>query len=176
MRALDAFVARLHAAVTISEQMTLTATTTMASATTANASGARTWGFVPARPTASAFRFPTAAGKANARAASDSTSLPAAAAVTSGTASASAAAATTHAPHNRAGFPVKFGVLAPQQLYCARHLGTTLFPESSDGRCGPNEGPSCADCAAGVAMLAPPVNRAGATMRPGVFVSVLAVF
>ncbi len=33
------------------------------------------------------------------------------------------------------------------KYYCARRLGTALIP-GSDGQCGPNNGPQCAECRA----------------------------
>jgi hypothetical protein len=41
-------------------------------------------------------------------------------------------------------------------LYCGRRLGVEAIP-GSDGRCGPNNGPQCADCQAGP--LPPPVKE-----------------
>ena len=32
--------------------------------------------------------------------------------------------------------------------YCGRYLGVDAIPDS-DGRCGPNSGPQCADCKSG---------------------------
>jgi hypothetical protein len=47
---------------------------------------------------------------------------------------------------NVAGAPVKFGSRVPK-LYCGRHLGRSEIP-GSDGTCGPDDGPQCADCIA----------------------------
>lgn len=50
---------------------------------------------------------------------------------------------------NRAGVEMRFGSGSGEgTLYCSRRLGITLIP-GSDGQCGPNNGPQCADCRAG---------------------------
>ena len=41
-------------------------------------------------------------------------------------------------------------------LFCGRRLGREAIP-GSDGRCGPNSGPQCADCQAGA--LPPPAAK-----------------
>lgn len=49
---------------------------------------------------------------------------------------------------NRVGAAMRLGTGAGKAtLYCGRRLGRTLIP-GSDGQCGPNSGPQCADCAA----------------------------
>lgn len=50
---------------------------------------------------------------------------------------------------NRAGVPMHYGTGAKSNvLYCDRKLGRAAIP-GSNGVCGPNNGPQCADCKAG---------------------------
>jgi hypothetical protein len=74
------------------------------------------------------------------------------------------AVAASEIPFNRAGFPMRLGVT--NVYYCSRRLGTSAIPRS-DGQCGPNNGPQCDDCKAGVDSYSAPLNRAGVKMSPG---------
>ena len=48
--------------------------------------------------------------------------------------------------NNRAGVHMALGTgSGANTLYCGRMLGEEYIP-GSDGRCGPNNGPQCADC------------------------------
>jgi hypothetical protein len=63
---------------------------------------------------------------------------------------------------NGAGAAMRLGTgSGAATLYCGRRLGRALIP-GSDGQCGPNNGPQCADCAAApkpvVAQSAPTIG------------------
>jgi hypothetical protein len=63
---------------------------------------------------------------------------------------AAAAPAAGSGPKNRAGCAMKPG--SGNALYCGRRLGVAAIP-GSDGQCGPNNGPQCADCKVGQRQL-----------------------
>ena len=51
-------------------------------------------------------------------------------------------------------------------LYCGRRLGREAIP-GSDGQCGPNNGPQCADCKVGPVVVAPPKPAVKSKARQG---------
>jgi len=48
-------------------------------------------------------------------------------------------------PVNRANIPIYLGRTEIRVVYCSRRLGVEAIP-GSDGQCGPDDGPQCADC------------------------------